>query len=213
MSPWAVKRLDEFGGDISKFEVAKLYPDQAAPIRDRQDRAGRREQPGHFRAGRQGRYPQARTFQPERSGRLFLLRRTVPRQPGPSGIRRDVQGADQGSASAADRDAGRQLHRHRNARAHSVQRHHPCAFQRSRMDRVQGQPQQRGVPRPHLRRHGALLPARDGRDRDLQEAARCLQSRQHADGAGDAGDAGEVLRLHAPQGARELQHHLQDARL
>src|SRR5215468_11123535 len=26
MSPWAVKRLDEFGGDISKFEVAKIYP-------------------------------------------------------------------------------------------------------------------------------------------------------------------------------------------
>src|SRR6201995_5799609 len=26
MSPWAVKRLDEFGGDISKFEVVKLYP-------------------------------------------------------------------------------------------------------------------------------------------------------------------------------------------
>ncbi|MEL6791635.1 MAG: PrkA family serine protein kinase [Pseudomonadota bacterium] len=26
MSPWAVKRLDEYGGDISKFEVVKLYP-------------------------------------------------------------------------------------------------------------------------------------------------------------------------------------------
>ena len=26
MSPWAVKRLKEFGGDISKFEVVKLYP-------------------------------------------------------------------------------------------------------------------------------------------------------------------------------------------
>ena len=26
MSPWAVKRLDEFGGDISKFEVARIYP-------------------------------------------------------------------------------------------------------------------------------------------------------------------------------------------
>jgi len=26
MSPWAVKRLDEFGGDISKFTVVKLYP-------------------------------------------------------------------------------------------------------------------------------------------------------------------------------------------
>nr|MDT0251645.1 PrkA family serine protein kinase [Endozoicomonas sp.] len=26
MSPWAVKRLNEFGGDISKFRVVKLYP-------------------------------------------------------------------------------------------------------------------------------------------------------------------------------------------
>jgi serine protein kinase len=26
MSPWAVKRLHEFGGDISKFRVVKLYP-------------------------------------------------------------------------------------------------------------------------------------------------------------------------------------------
>lgn len=26
MSPWAVKRLREYGGDISKFEVVKLYP-------------------------------------------------------------------------------------------------------------------------------------------------------------------------------------------
>ena len=26
MSPWAVKRLHEFGGDISRFEVVKLYP-------------------------------------------------------------------------------------------------------------------------------------------------------------------------------------------
>jgi len=26
MSPWAIKRLDEFGGDISKFTVVKLFP-------------------------------------------------------------------------------------------------------------------------------------------------------------------------------------------
>ena len=26
MSPWAVKRLDEFGGDISKFNVVRIYP-------------------------------------------------------------------------------------------------------------------------------------------------------------------------------------------
>src|ERR1700759_4792371 len=32
MSPWAVKRLDEFGGDISKFEVARLYPSKLRQI-------------------------------------------------------------------------------------------------------------------------------------------------------------------------------------
>src|SRR6201991_866432 len=32
MSPWAVKRLDEFGGDISKFEVVKLYPSKLRQI-------------------------------------------------------------------------------------------------------------------------------------------------------------------------------------
>src|SRR5271165_1246172 len=32
MSPWAVKRLDRFGGDISKFEVARLYPSKLRQI-------------------------------------------------------------------------------------------------------------------------------------------------------------------------------------
>ena len=32
MSPWAVKRLDEFGGDISKFEVAKIFPSKLRQI-------------------------------------------------------------------------------------------------------------------------------------------------------------------------------------
>ena len=32
MSPWAVKRLDEFGGDISKFKVVKLYPSRLRQI-------------------------------------------------------------------------------------------------------------------------------------------------------------------------------------
>ena len=32
MSPWAVKRLDQFGGDISKFEVARLYPSKLRQI-------------------------------------------------------------------------------------------------------------------------------------------------------------------------------------
>ena len=32
MSPWAVKRLDEFGGDLSKFRVVKLYPSRLKQI-------------------------------------------------------------------------------------------------------------------------------------------------------------------------------------
>ena len=32
MSPWALKRLDEFGGDISKFEVARLHPSKLRQI-------------------------------------------------------------------------------------------------------------------------------------------------------------------------------------
>lgn len=32
MSPWAVKRLDEFGGDISKFKVVKIYPSKLRQV-------------------------------------------------------------------------------------------------------------------------------------------------------------------------------------
>ena len=122
MSPWAVKRLDEFGGDISKFRVVKLMPSRLRQIGRRQDRARRREQPGHLRPRRQGGHPQARDAQPERSRRLQLLRRPEPRDPGHPRIRRDVQGADQDAAPAADGDAGRQLCRHREHRRHSRSR-------------------------------------------------------------------------------------------
>ncbi|GAA0590721.1 PrkA family serine protein kinase [Caenispirillum bisanense] len=32
MSPWCVKRLDEFGGDVSRFKVAKLHPSRLRQI-------------------------------------------------------------------------------------------------------------------------------------------------------------------------------------
>src|SRR4029079_11752294 len=32
MSPWAVKRLEEFGGDISKFKVVKVRPSRLRQI-------------------------------------------------------------------------------------------------------------------------------------------------------------------------------------
>src|SRR3546814_1155852 len=32
MSPWAQKRLDEFGGDVSRFKVARLTPSRVRQI-------------------------------------------------------------------------------------------------------------------------------------------------------------------------------------
>lgn len=32
MSPWAMKRLDEFGGDISRFEVVRMYPSKLRQV-------------------------------------------------------------------------------------------------------------------------------------------------------------------------------------
>jgi serine protein kinase len=125
MSPWAVKRLQEYNGDITKFRVVKLYPSHSRAGRDRQDRARRREQPGHLVAGRQGGHPPAGALRSERRGRLQLLRRPVPRQPGRDGVRRDVQGADQGAASAADGHPGGQLQRHRGSVGDPVPGHHP----------------------------------------------------------------------------------------
>ena len=50
ISPWAVKRLEEFGGDITKFTVVRLTAVAAEADLRRQDRARRREQPGRRRA-------------------------------------------------------------------------------------------------------------------------------------------------------------------
>ena len=115
------------GGEATR-RVRRRHPqvqDRQAPSeraqadRRLQDRAGRREQPGHLGAGRQGRHPEARDLLPGRSGRLQLLRRPVPGQPGPARVRGDVQGADQGAAPAAHGHPGRQLQGHRGLRRDS----------------------------------------------------------------------------------------------
>ena len=181
--------------------------------RDRQDRAGRREQPGHLVAGRQGRHPQARDLCAGRPRRLQLLRRPVPGQPGPARVRRDVQGADQGAAPAADRHAGRQLQGHRRLRRDPVRRHRARAQQRERVEDLPQQQEQRSVPRPHLHRQGAVLPARQRRGQDLREADPQLVAGRGQVRAGHAEDDEPVRDPHAPEGARELVALLQDAGL
>ncbi len=54
MSPWAVKRLDEFGGDISKFEVAKTYPSKLRQYAIAKTEPGDENNQGHLGARRQG---------------------------------------------------------------------------------------------------------------------------------------------------------------
>ena len=183
----------------------------AAPGRDHQDRAGRREQPGHLVPGRQGRHPQAGTVRAERSGCLQLLRRAMPRQPGPARIRRDVQGADQDAAPASDRDAGRQLQGHRGLLRDSVQRPHRGPLERIGVAHLPQQQEQRGVSRPHLHRQGAVLRPGVGGNQDLSQAARQLVACRRAVRAGHAGDDGAVLGADAAEGAGELEHLFQDA--
>ena len=186
---------------------------QAAPDRNRQDRARRREQPGRLLAGRQGRHPAARAFQPGRSGCLFLQRRPQPHDAGAPGIRRDVQGADQGAASAADGDPGGQLQRHGELRRVSLPGHRAGAFQRVGMAAVQEQQEQRGLPRPHPGGQGAVLPARDGGEADLREAASRKRARQQSLRAGSAGDPEPLHGVDAACRARELAALHQDAGL
>ncbi len=213
MSPWCIKRLDEFRGDISKFKVVKIHALAPAPDRHLQDRAGRREQPGHLLARRQGRHPQAGDAVAGRSRRLQLLGRPQPRQPGHARVRRDVQGAHQDAAPPAHRDAGGQLRRHGEHRRDPVHRHHHGPFQRVGMADLPLQQEQRSLHRPHLRDQGALLPPRDGGGAHLRQADPDVRADGGALRARHAGDAGALLRAVAPARARELQPLLQDARL
>ena len=201
ISPWAVKRLDEFGGDICQVLGREAISLEAAPDLRRQDRARRREQPGHLGPRRQGRHPQARALRPERRRRLLLLGRPQPHDAGPARVRRDVQGAAQDAASAADGDAGSHLRRHRERRRDALPGHHRRALERERVAELPRQPHQRGVPRPYLRHQGALLPAGGRGEEDLREAAAAQRAGRGAMRARHARDAGAVLGPVAPQGA------------
>ena len=171
LSPWAVKRLDEFGGDIRKFRVVKRYPSILKQIGIAKTEPGDENNQDISSLVGKVDIRKLETYRAGRPGRLQLLRRPVPGQPGPARVRRDVQGADQGAAPAADRDPGRQLQGHRRLRRDPVRRHRARALERERVEDLPQQQEQRGLPRPHLHRQGAVLPARQRRDQDLREAA------------------------------------------
>ena len=60
ISPWAVKRLEEFGGDITKFTVVRLQPSRLKQICIAKTEPGDENNQDVVEPGRQGRHPQAR---------------------------------------------------------------------------------------------------------------------------------------------------------
>ena len=113
MSPWAIKRLEEFGGDISQFRVARCSPSVLRQVAISKTEPGDENNQDISSLVGKVDIRKLDQYSPERSGCLQLFRRPVPGQPGPARVRRDVQGADQDAASAAHGDAGRQLQGHR----------------------------------------------------------------------------------------------------
>ena len=213
MSPWCYKRLEAFGGDISRFRVAKIQPSRLRQI------AIAKTEPGD----------ENNQDISSLVGKVDIRKLETYAQNDPDaysysgGLNRANQGmlefVEMFKAPIkmlhplADGDAGRQLHRHREYRRDPLHRHHPRAFERGRMAELQGQQEQRSLHRPHLRHQGAVLPAGDRRAEDLREADLGLRTRRRALRAGDAGDAGALLGDVAAAQARELDAVCQDAGL
>ena len=201
MSPWAVKRLDQFGGDISKFEVARIYPSKLRQVAIAKTEPGDENNQDisslvgkvdirkleHFSQND----PDAYSF----SGGLCRanqgLLEFVEMFKAPIKVLHPLLTATQEGNYIGTETLG----------PIPFSRHHSRPFQRSGMAGFQGEQEQRSLPRPHLRRHRSLLPARDGRDRDLPQAPFGKRSGRIALRARDARDAGQVLRHDAAEGA------------
>ena len=168
MSPWCLKRLDEFGGDISRFRVIKINPSRIRQIAIAKTEPGD-ENNQDILARRQGGHPQARGALAGRSRRLQLPERSTGRTRACSSSSRCSRRRSR-CCTPAHRDPGGQLRGHREHRRPPVRRHHHGALERVRVAELPGEQEQRGLHRPDLRHQGPLLPAGHGGAEDLREA-------------------------------------------
>jgi serine protein kinase len=159
LSPWAVKRLEEYGGDIRKFKVVKRYPSVLKQVAIAKTEPGDENNQDISSLVGKVDIRKLETYAQDDPDAYSYSGGLVPGEPGLARVRRNVQGADQGAAPLADGDAGRQLQGHRRLRRDSVRRHRARAQQRERVEGLPQQQEQRGLPRPHLHRQGAVLPA------------------------------------------------------
>ena len=142
---------------------------EAQPRRHRRRAAGRSEQPGHLGADRQRGHLEARPLLRGRSARARPERRAQRRQPRHGRVHRGLQERDRVPPRHDHGDAG-EGHPGAGPPRHGLRRHlHRRALERGRVAEVQGRPHQRGDPRPHRRRQGAVQPAPVRRGEDLPE--------------------------------------------
>lgn len=211
MSPWATKRLNEFGGDISQFRVVKLYPSILNQIAIAKTEPGDENNQdisalvGKVDIRKLEEYPQNDADAYSYSGALCRanqgLMEFVEMFKAPIKVLHPLLTAT----------PGRQLQQHRRSRRPALQRHHPGSLQRIGMAQFPQQQEQRGLHRPHLHRQGAVLPARGGRDQDLRQVAGQQLAGACPLRAGHPEDALAVLRAVEAERAGKLEYLLEDA--
>ena len=209
MSPWATKRLNEFGGDISQFRVVKLYPSILNQIAIAKTEPGDENNQdisalvGKVDIRKLEEYPQNDADAYSYSGALCRanqgLMEFVEMFKAPIKVLH---------LSLIQRQ---QLQQHRRSRRPALQRHHPGSLQRIGMAQFPQQQEQRGLHRPHLHRQGAVLPARGGRDQDLRQVAGQQLAGACPLRAGHPEDALAVLRAVEAERAGKLEYLLEDA--
>ena len=213
MSPWCYKRLEAFGGDISRFRVAKIQPSRLRQI------AIAKTEPGD----------ENNQDISSLVGKVDIrkLETFAQNDPDAYSYSGGLNRANQGILEFVEMFKApiKMLHPlltatqegnyigTENIGAIPFTGDHSRPFQRIRMAELQGQQEQRSLHRPHLRHQGALLPAGDRRAEDLREAHFRVRACRRALRAGDAGDAGALLGDVAAAQARKLDAVREDAGL
>ena len=213
MSPWAIKRLQEFGGDISRFRVVRIQPSVLRQIAIAKTEPGDENNQdisslvGKVDIRKLDRYSQNDPDAYSYSGGLCLanqgLLEFVEMFKAPIKMLHPLLTATQ-EGNYKGTEGFSAIPFNGIILAHSNE---------SEWQTFRNNKQQRGVPRPHLHRQGAVLPAGVRGGQDLPEAAARKLARRRAVRAGHARDDGAVLGADAPEGAGELEHLLEDARL
>ena len=213
MSPWCYKRLEAFGGDISRFRVAKIQPSRLRQI------AIAKTEPG------------VENIQDISSlvGKVDIrkLETFAQNDPDAYSYSGGLNRANQGILEFVEMFKApiKMLHPLLTATqegnyigtenigavpftgvilAHSNE---------SEWQSFKANKNNEALHRSHLRHQGSLLPARDRGAEDLREAHSGIRTRLRAMRAGDPGDVGTLFRDVTPAQARELDRVCKNAGL